>query len=107
MTGPINRKNREESARGGAHQEHLHDRNEDNVPQDKNACSHGSKEQQDKQPPPLTAAAQELIDNDIRGSTKVTYKSKVRVFPTYCTKAGTNTKSCHPNTVIKFLTMLA
>ena len=28
------------------------------------------------------------------------------MFATYCTKEGTNTESCHPNTVIILLTML-
>ena len=59
-----------------------------------------------QEPPPLTAAAKELINDIIRSFTKKTYKSKVGVFDAYCTKEGTNTKSCHPNVVINFLTML-
>ena len=53
------------------------------------------------------AAAQKLINDNIRGSTKKTYKSKVNTFATYCTKEGTNTKSFHPSVVCNLLTMLA
>ena len=59
------------------------------------------------QGPSLTAAAEELINNNIRRSTKKTYKSRVNIFVDYCTKQGANTKSCHPNIVINYLTKLA
>ena len=72
--------------------EHPHARNEQNTRQE---------------PPPLTAASKKLINNDIRGSTKRTYKFKVKAFADYCMKEGTNTKSCHPNVVINFLITLA
>ena len=101
------KKDREGSVGTRVPPEHLHTRNKKDVPQDNRAHSHDGKKRQDGQPPPLMAAAQELINNDIRGSNKKTYKSKVGVFATYCTKGGTNTKSCHPNTVINILTMLA
>ena len=55
----------------------------------------------------MTAADKKLINNDIRGSIKKTYKSKVEALATYCLKKGTNTKFCHPNDVINFLTTLA
>ena len=58
-------------------------------------------------PPPLTATAEKLINNDIRGSIKKTYKSIVNTFADYCAKQDPNTKSCHPNIVINYLTMLA
>ena len=45
----------------------------------RSAPNPSNNEQQDNQPPLLTAAAQELINNEIRGSTKVRYKSKVGV----------------------------
>ena len=66
----------------GVPPEHLCTQNEQNIHQE---------------PPPLTAAAKKLINNDIRGSTKKAYKSKGKAFADYCTKEGTNTKSCHPN----------
>ena len=66
-----------------------------------------NKQNASQDPPPLTAASKKLINNDIRGSTKKTYKSKVKAFADYCTKVGTKTRSCHPNVVIKFLTTLA
>ena len=56
---------------------------------------------------PLTDAAKRLINDNIRGSTKKAYMSKVKAFATYCMKEGTNTKSCHPNVVINYLTTLA
>ena len=70
---------REEVAREKTPPEQLHTLNRDTHPQDKSAHSHGNKEQPDEQLPPLTVAAQELINNDNRGSTKVTYKSKSKV----------------------------
>ena len=54
------------------------------------------------QVPNLKKAAEKLINNDIRGSIKKTYKSKVEAFATYCLKKDTNTKFCHPNVVINF-----
>ena len=58
-------------------------------------------------PPPLTAAAKMLINSEIRGSTKKTYRSMVNTFADYCAKQNANTKSCHPNIVINYFTMLA
>ena len=52
------------------------------------------------QVPNLKKAAEKLINNDIRSSTKKMYKFKVKAFVTYCTKEGTNTKSCNPNLVL-------
>ena len=103
----MEKKNREKDVRTRVPLERLHTRNKKDTSQDKCAHSHYGKRQQDRQPPPLKAAAQELINDDIRSSTKKTYKSKVGVFATYCTKEGTNTKSCHPNVVINFFMMLA
>ena len=60
MTKPTDGKNREESVGAKAYPEHLHTLNKDDVLQDQSTCSHGGKDQQDKQPPPLTAGAQEL-----------------------------------------------
>ena len=37
-----------------------------------------------QEPPPLTAAAKKLINDDIRGSTKKTYNSNVKAFATIC-----------------------
>ena len=48
-------------------------------------------------PPPLTDVAKKLINNDIRGSTEKTFKSRVNTLSDYCTKQGADTKSCHPN----------
>ena len=53
------------------------------------------------------AAAEKLINDNIRSSAKKTYMSRVNTFAAYCVKQGTNTKSCHPNIVINYLTMLA
>ena len=58
-------------------------------------------------PPPLKAAAEKLINNNIRGSTKKMYKSRLKTFTDYCTKQGANMKSCPPYIVINYLTMLA
>lgn len=56
--------------------------------------------------PPLTKAARELLDGDVRASTKEQYSSKLRVFSAYCAGVGANPSTCHVNTVINFLTML-
>ena len=57
-------------------------------------------------PPPLTAAAANLLDNDVMVSTKAQYKSKVKGFKDYCAKSGANPTNCHPNVVLNFLTGL-
>ena len=59
-----------------------------------------------KGPLPLTFAAETLINSDIRGSTKKTYKLRVNTFTDYCGKQNAKSKSCHPNIVINYLTML-
>ena len=42
------------------------------APQARDTCGHGGEGQWEKQPLPLTAAAQELLDDDVRSSTKAT-----------------------------------
>jgi hypothetical protein len=59
-----------------------------------------------EQPHPLSAAAAELLNNDIRTSTKALYESKVRAFAKYCTVTGADPTTCHPNIVINFLAEL-
>ena len=58
-------------------------------------------------PSPLSAAAENLINDDIRGYTKKIYKLRVNTFADYCTKRGANTKSCHPNIVMYYWMTLA
>ena len=56
--------------------------------------------------PPLTEAARELLEGDVRASTKAQYTSKMRVFSEYCAKEGADPSTCHINIVINFITML-
>ena len=56
--------------------------------------------------PQLSAAARNLLDNDVRQSTKKQYESKLRVFQRYCDRVGADPATCHPNTVLNFLAEL-
>ena len=95
MVGPADRHGIGGGGGTGALQGRLHGKAGGMAPQAGDTRGHGGEEQRAKQPPPLTAAVQELLNNDIRSSTKATYKSKVRLFADFCAKAGTNTKTCH------------
>ena len=58
------------------------------------------------QPLPLSEAAPDLLNNNIRTSTKALYKSKMKAFAKYCAISGADPKTCHPNVVVNFLAEL-
>ena len=54
----------------------------------------------------LTEEAQELLQQDIRKSTKKVYDSKLNKFGKYCKDRGVETHNCPVETVVNFLTHL-